>query len=108
MVDNQTVGTLRERRDELKAEYSKDSAQFGAKYPPLLALSAQIAQIDAAVAQEESRIRESVETAYRQAAQREGELKNKIAGLKSDLIAERQDSIQYNIFQRDVDTNREL
>jgi uncharacterized protein involved in exopolysaccharide biosynthesis len=108
LVDNQTVGTLRERREELKAEYSKESSQFADKYPPLLALSAQIAEIDASIAREEARIRDSVETAYRQAAQREEDLREKIAALKSNLVAERQDSIQYNIFQREVDTNREL
>ena len=39
---------------------------------------------------------------------RESELRGKVEALKTELIGERRDSIQYAIYQREVDTNRQL
>src|SRR5690606_4173544 len=39
---------------------------------------------------------------------RENELRSRVEGLKGNLRIQEQDRIQYNIFQREVDTNRQL
>jgi capsular exopolysaccharide synthesis family protein len=45
---------------------------------------------------------------YRQAVQAEQQLQSRVDGLKAQLLDEQSRSIQYNIIQRDVDTNRAL
>ncbi len=105
---NQAINTLRPRRAELAAEYQKLMVQFEPDYPPARAIQSQIAQLDRSIAREESRVTGSVETEFRQASEREAELRKRVEGLKSSYLDLRRRSIQYNIYQQEVDTNRVL
>jgi polysaccharide biosynthesis transport protein len=82
--------------------------QFEPGYPAARAIASQIAQLDQAITREESRVSSSFQSAYRDAAGRERALASRVDGLKTGLIDLKRRSIQYNIFQRDVDTNRQL
>jgi len=99
---------LRQRRSEVASEHSRMLIQFEADYPPARALEAQVAQLDRAIAAEEARIRTASQNEFRSAAGREGQLAQRVEGLKGELLDNRSRSIQYNIHQRDVDTNRQL
>lgn len=105
---NEAINTLRQKRAELAAEYQRLLVQFEPEYPSSKAVAAQIAQLDKSIAREESRANSSVAEEYRAAVGREDQLKSKVAGLKGDILDLRRRSIQYNIFQREVDTNRQL
>jgi len=105
---NQAINTLRPRRAELAAEYQKLMVQFEPDYPPARALQSQIAQLDRSIAREESRVSGSVQAEYRQAAEREEGLRKRVDRLKSNYLDYRRRSIQYNIYQQEVDTNRVL
>jgi len=82
--------------------------QFEPGYPPAEALAAQIRQLDQSIAREEARVSGSLRRAYEDAASRERQLQARVEGLKQSFLDQRRRSIQYNIFQRDVDTNRQL
>jgi capsular exopolysaccharide synthesis family protein len=105
---NQTINTLRQRRAELAAEYQRLMVQFEPDYPPARAVQSQITQLDQSIAREEARVGGSVQLDYRQAAEREAALKDRVERLKSSYLDERRRSIQYNIYQQEVDTNRAL
>jgi capsular exopolysaccharide synthesis family protein len=105
---NNAVNALRERRGEASAEYAKLMAQFQPDYPPAQALASEIQQLDRAIAREEGRVGTSLRGVYQSALEREQVLKGRVAELKQSLLDLRRRSIQYNIYQRDVDTNREL
>lgn len=107
-LDNDALGALRQRRAEVASEYSKMLARFEPGYPPAMALQQQLAALDQSIEREEARIGQSVRTDYRDAVQRENTLKSQVEGLKGEMLDLRRKNIQYNIFQRDVDTNREL
>jgi len=107
-LGNSTIAGLRQRRAEAAADYAKLMIQFEPGYPAARAISSQIAQLDQAIAREESRVSSSFQSAFRDAAGRERALSSRVEGLKSGLIDLKRRSIQYNIFQRDVDTNRQL
>ena len=107
-LQNQAINSLRQKRAELNADYQKMLVQFEPGYPAALALSAQIKQLDAGIRREESRISGSAETSYRAAVERENALRDRVGRLKNDVLDLRRRSIQYNIFERDVDTNRQL
>ncbi len=105
---NQAINTLRQRRAELAADYQKMMVQFEPDYPPARAIQSQINQLDSSIAREESRVAGSVEAEYRQATGRENALRSRVEGLKSSYLDLRRRSIQYNIYQQEVDTNRAL
>jgi capsular exopolysaccharide synthesis family protein len=105
---NQAINMLRQRRAEAAADYQKLMVQFEPDYPPARALQSQIDQLDRSIAREESRVSGSVLAEYRQAAERETALRQRVEGLKSSYLDLRRRSIQYNIYQQEVDTNRAL
>ena len=103
-----TINGLRQQRASLQSDYAKMLQQFEPAYPAAKAVKSQIDALDGSIAREESRVRGASDTGYREAVMRESVLRGKVEGLKSELIGERRDSIQYAIFQREVDTNRQL
>ncbi len=105
---NQAINALRQRRAEAAADYQKLMVQFEPDYPPARALQSQIDQLDRSIVREESRVSGSVQAEYRQAAEREMALRQRVEGLKSNYLDLRRRSIQYNIYQQEVDTNRAL
>jgi polysaccharide biosynthesis transport protein len=108
LLSNTTIGALRQRRAEISADYQKLLIQFEPQYPAARALASQLAQIDGALAREEGRVRDSVSNDYRSAEQRVAALSAQVESLKSGFIDQRRRSIQYNIYQREADTNRQL
>lgn len=107
-LGNPAISTLRNRRAELAADYAKLMVQFEPGYPPARALQRQIEQIDRSITREERRVQQTLSEEYRAASAREKALANRITGLKTGLLDFRRRSIQYNILQREVDTNRQL
>lgn len=107
-LNNATIAQLRERRAELNAEYANLLVTFEPEYPAARALNRQIDEIESAIAREESRIRSSLQTTFEEAQQRESRLQNVVSELEDENLDLRRAGIQYNIFQREVDTNREL
>lgn len=105
---NQAINSLRQRRAELAAEYQQLMVQFEPEYPPARALQSQIDQLDRSIASEERRVSNSLLADYRQSQQREAGLQTRVDQLKSSFLDNRRRSIQYNIYQQEVDTNRAL
>jgi capsular exopolysaccharide synthesis family protein len=102
------VSGLRAKRADLAADYSRMLTQFDPAYPAARALRTQIDALDRAIASETARINRGRQTSYAEALKRENELAAQVAGLKADYLRQQQDTTQYNIFQREVDTNRQL
>ena len=107
-LQNNAIGQLRARRAELSAEYSKLLQRFEPAYPPAQALRSQIDELDRSITREERRVRDTLRSTYEASLQRERALAAQVSGLKGDLLDSRRRSIEYNIAQRDVDTNRQL
>ena len=107
-LNNEAIGVMRKERAEAASEYAKLMVQFEPDYPAAKAVKSQIDAFDAAIQREETRVRASLQQTYQSALTREQALSQKVNGLKGSLTDLRQRSIQYNIFQRDADTNREL
>lgn len=107
-LGNPAINNLRQKRAELSAEYQRMMTQFDPQYPAAQAIAAQLSQLDRSIAREESRVTGSVASEYRAALERERTLQQRVGGLKNNILDLRRRSIQYNIFQREVDTNRQL
>ena len=107
-LSNEAIGQLRQERAKAAGEYAKLMAQFEPNYPQAKALASQVQALDAAIHQEEARIRTALEQNYQSSMAREQALAARVDTLKGNLNDLRQRNIQYNIYQRDADTNREL
>lgn len=107
-LGNAAINNLRQRRAELAAQYQQLMVQFEPGYPAAQAVKSQIDQLDRAIGREESRASGSVESAFRAATARENALQVRVNQLKSSYLDNRRRSIQYNIYQQEVDTNRAL
>jgi capsular exopolysaccharide synthesis family protein len=105
---NQSINNHRQRRAELAAEYQRLMVQFEPGYPAAQAIQSQITQLDRSIAREEGRVSGSLQADYREAREREQALQTKVDQLKDSYLDLRRRSIQYNIYQQEVDTNRAL
>ncbi|MCW6537281.1 GumC family protein [Sphingomonas lycopersici] len=105
---NQAINGLRQRRAELAADYQRLMVQFEPEYPAAKAIKSQIDQLDRSIAREEGRVSGSAQADYREALQREQMLRDRVNKLKETYLDNRRRSIQYNIYQQEVDTNRVL
>ena len=107
-IENSAIAALRERRAVLAADYSKLMAQFEPGYPPAQAVQTQIQQLDRSISREEARITGTLRQTYAASISRERELQRKVQQLKQGVLQLQRTSIEYNIYQRDADTNRQL
>ncbi|WP_236694758.1 GumC family protein [Sphingomonas sp. Leaf343] len=107
-LSNPTINDLRQKRTEIAAEYAKLMVRFEPDYPSAKELAQQLRTVDAGIAREESRVLNSRSSDYQSAVLRENALRRRVEQLKSGLSRQQQDSIQYNIYQREADTNRQL
>jgi capsular exopolysaccharide synthesis family protein len=107
-LGNTTVNQLRTSLAQAEADYAKLLTQFEPEYPEAQALAAQIEDLRGSLRTEEARVGSSVTSNYQEALRREQGLRQQVDELQSGLLDLRRRSIQYNIYQRDVDTNRGL
>lgn len=107
-LSNIALNSMRDNRSRVSAELARQKTIFEPAYPSVQALQAQLAELDRGIRTEENRIRQAAQSSYREAASREDELQRQVNVLKRDTVNEQRDSIQYAIYQREVDTNREL
>ncbi|WP_242201514.1 GumC family protein [Sphingomonas hankookensis] len=105
---NPAINSLRQRRAELAADYQRLMVQFEPAYPAARAIQSQIDQLDRSIAREEGRVSGSIVAEYNEARQRESALQQRVNQLKASYLDNRRRSIQYNIYQQEVDTNRAL
>jgi capsular exopolysaccharide synthesis family protein len=109
-----TTSTLELRQElaKLQADYSQKRTFMKPEHPEMLSLKAQIdelnRQIGQAGAATSSGRTNTLLADYRAALSAERALQARVAALKGAVLNLRGRSIQYNILQREVDTNRSL
>ncbi len=109
---NASTAGLRSARAALDAEYQDKLTLLKPDHPDMLALTARMREIERQIGRETTQVTSGKNTTllaeYRAAAATENNLRSQVAGLKGSVLNLRGRSIQYNILQRDVDTNRGL
>ncbi len=107
-LTNQGISQMRARLTELDSQYAEMMQKFDPEYPLAQALRAQVNAVRGSIAREEGRVRSTLQRTYNAARQREAALSSRVDALKTGLFDLRRRSTEYNILQRDVDTNRQL
>ncbi len=109
---NDSTSALRASRAQLEADYQQKLTTYKPDYPDMVRERAQINALDQQIQREAGTIStgrsNTLLEQFRAAAAAERELQAKVNGLKGDVLNLRERSIQYNILQRNVDTNRAM
>jgi capsular exopolysaccharide synthesis family protein len=110
-VTNSTLA-LSQQRATLEAEYQQKREFMKPEHPEMQSLKAQIDELGRQIARQSSQVSSgranSLLADYRAALSAERALQARVSGLKGEVLNLRGRSIQYNILQREVDTNRSL
>jgi capsular exopolysaccharide synthesis family protein len=103
---------LRQAKATLEAEYQEKRTLMKPDHPEMLSLRSRIEELGRQIAREGSQVAggrvNALLAEYRAAASAESALQSRVAQLKGAVLNLRGRSIQYNILQREVDTNRGL
>lgn len=106
--NNETVQANRKLRSELSAQYQQKLNVFKPEYPEMQQLRSQMKELDAQLAQAVKAVKSDIKSSYEAARINVAMLDAELEKGKNALIEQRNRSIQYNILQREVDTNRQL
>ena len=103
---------LRGSKAALEADYQDKLTLLKPDHPDMIALRSRIDELNRQIGSEQSRVASGKATNlladYRAAAATENSLRSQVGQLRGSVLDLRGRSIQYNILQRDVDTNRGL
>ena len=106
--NSETVQENRKMRSELSAQYQQKLNIFKPNYPEMQQLRSQIAELDAQLAKDVKAVKADIMSSYEASKTSVAMLEAEMEKSKSALVQQRNRSIQYNILQREVDTNRQL
>lgn len=108
LSSNQGLALIRQQRAEAASDYARLLVQFEPGYPLAREAQRRVQSLDAAIARETARVSGTRDEEFREARTRENELRERVGQLKQQLDVQQRASIQYAIFQREADTNRQL
>ncbi|TFI59910.1 polysaccharide biosynthesis tyrosine autokinase [Sphingomonas parva] len=107
-----STAALRSPRAGLQAEYQEKLSSFKPDYPDMVRLRSRIEALGEEIAQERNAVAggktSTLLAEYQAAMAEEQKLQGQVQRLKNSVLTERGERIQYNIIQREVDTNRSL
>lgn len=106
--ENSIIQSLQQRLADLRAEYQDKLRLYKPGYPLMEQLQGQIEEVERQIAGEVANIKSAIQAEFLAAQEQERLLGEQMAGLKGEVLDLQNRSIQYNIFKREVDTNREL
>ncbi|MEO7814686.1 MAG: polysaccharide biosynthesis tyrosine autokinase [Sphingomicrobium sp.] len=112
MEVDQSTSSLRAAKAALEADYQDKLTLLKPDHPDMVALRSRIVELNRQIGAEQSHVAGSKSNSllaeYRAAAAAENSLRSQVNQLRGSVLDLRGRSIQYNILQRDVDTNRGL
>jgi len=102
------LGALYKERAEVRAEYAQLAAKYGASYPRVMQLQAQLNELDSAITQEIKKVGDTVHADYQASLKSEQMLQASFDKQKGEAYKLNEDAIQYAILRRDVESSRDL
>ncbi|WP_255609433.1 GumC family protein [Methylosinus sp. Sm6] len=108
VLEDRNIQSARDRRAQLMAEFQDKLSVMKPDFPEMRQLRGQIAEYDRQISAQVSLIKQAIKARYEAARDQEISFREQIERLKADVLDLRGRSIQYNILQRELDTNRSL
>lgn len=107
-----SVSSMITQRADLQSQYDEKLKVYKPDYPVMTELKARIDRLDQAINLERKRAntnkRSELYGEFQSAVRIEAELQQKVREAKGEVVVDRSRAIQYNILQREADTNRAL
>jgi polysaccharide biosynthesis transport protein len=107
ILQSGAIEQLRQKRIDLTTEYQKNLGTFRPEWPAMVQLDTRIKEVDRQIQAEVDAIKQSLKAQYDLAVQQERTLTGQVEQQKSAFMDLRGRGIQYNILQREVQTNRD-
>lgn len=108
VLSSKVVQELKHTLAKLEAQYSDQLKIYKPAYPTMQQLKGQIEKIESKIIEEINSIRVAIKSQFQAALEKEKLLKAELIILQENVLGLQDRSIQYNILQREVQTNREL
>lgn len=106
--EDSLIKSLQEERSKLQSRYLELSKIYKPKYPELRELDAKIAETDVAIDKRARNIVGGLENSFRQLQAREAQIKDELEKAKGELFDLKDRSVNYNIYKREWEANKEL
>ena len=107
-LDNKTVQTYKEQKAKLELEYQQNLRIYKPDYPKMQQIHAQIAEVDAQIKSEMLAVGAVIKAQYDTAKAQENLLRERLGSTRKQVLSTQDNSIDLNLFKREVDTNRQL
>jgi succinoglycan biosynthesis transport protein ExoP len=108
ILDSSTINDLKRVKVELEAIYQEQRATLKPDHPKLQELRNRITEVEDQIGREIGAIHGALRGDFQAAQRREAMLKSETAEVTSEVMRLRDQTSQYNILMREVDTNRTL
>ncbi|MFQ5900569.1 MAG: GumC family protein [Thermodesulfobacteriota bacterium] len=107
-TEDEFIKTIKEQYALLEAEYFKLYTLYKPEYPRMVRLKTQMESIDKRIKEETNNFIKRAEAAYKTSLMEEKFLEESFDKQRELALMMKENSIQYNILKREVDTNKEL
>ena len=106
--ENSLIKNLQQERAKLQSRYIELSKIYKPKYPELSELDAKIAELDVTIDTQGRNIVAGLENTFLQLQAQEAQIKEELEQAKSDLFDLKDRAVNYNIYKREWEANKEL
>ena len=108
VLESKTIQDYKAQRSKLDAEYEQSAKIYKDDFPKMQQLRAQINDLDAKIQTEVSSILASVGNYLQMTKRQEALLRSRLEETRRQIVQGQDQSVDYNLLKREVDTNREL
>ena len=108
VMPSTTLPILRTQQADLQNQYAQLSSRYGDALPRVVQMKAQLAQVNAALQAEITKVGMQLESEYKAAVRSENVLRAELEKQKQEAFKMNEDAIQFAILKRDLDAGRDL
>jgi polysaccharide biosynthesis transport protein len=108
VVDNKLIPEYKTRLSKLEGDYQEGLKTYKPGYPKMQQLESQIKELQAKIDQESKGALAGLKANYEAALAQEHMIAAKMKESKQTVLGGQDSSFQYNLYKREVDTNRQL
>ena len=108
MVENSLIPEYKTRLSKLEGDYQEGLKTYKPGYPKMQQLESQIKELQARINQESKGALGGLKANYEAALAQEHQIAAKLKESKQTVLGGQDSNFQYNLFKREVDTNRQL
>ncbi len=108
VLESRTIEAYKAQRAKLDAEYQENSKVYKEDFPKMRQIKAQVEDLDAKITSEIQGILASVKNQLDTAKRQEELIRARLKETRKEIVAGQELGVDFNLYKREVDTNREL